>query len=193
MTTSLNNLDPELVKNGDIRNVADRYRCWTNEAIKADMQARATSLEIAIENLTHDFNMGTVVRNANAFNVRRVHIIGRKQWNKRGAMVTNRYLEVIHHPTVGDFMDFVAENLADYHLIAIDNQTGAQDLAKFDLPEKSLLIFGSESDGISEELLAKAEVMVQIEQLGSTRSVNVGVASGIVMYEWTRRFVFSKK
>lgn len=180
-------IDQELVKNGDCRNVVDKYRFWTNEAIKDDLQAHSTDLEVAIENLAHDFNIGTVVRNANAFNVRRVHIIGRKQWNKRGAMVTNRYLEVIHHPTIEDFLRSTEPG---YHLIAIDNQPGAQSLAQTNLPKKSVLIFGGESDGISSELVQKAEIMVQIEQLGSTRSVNVGVASGIVMYEWTRRHVF---
>lgn len=193
MTSQIDPNDPrislELVKNGDRRNVVDKYRYWTNEAIKADMQMHATDLEVAIENLSHDFNIGTVVRNANAFNVRRVHIIGRKQWNKRGAMVTNRYLEVLHHPTIEDFLRSMD---VDYHLIAIDNQAGAQDLATSQLPQKSVLIFGSESDGISPELLARAEAMIQIEQLGSTRSVNVGVASGIVMYEWTRRHVFAE-
>lgn len=183
-------LDPELLAHGDRRNVVDKYRYWTNQAIKDDLASRATSLEIAIENLGHDFNIGTVVRNANAFNVRRVHIIGRKQWNKRGAMVTNRYLDVVHHPDVASFLQDVP---ADYHLLAIDNQAGAQDLAQTDLPKKSLLIFGSESDGISAELLAQAETMIQIEQLGSTRSVNVGVASGIAMYEWTRRHIFCQK
>lgn len=190
MTTTSNNLlDPELLKQGDTRNVVDKYRYWTNQAIKEDLAKHATSLEIAIENLGHDFNIGTVVRNANAFNVRRVHIIGRKRWNKRGAMVTNRYLDVVHHP---DVVSFLQAAPTGYHLLAIDNQAGAQDLAQTNLPEHSLLIFGSESDGISAELLAQAEAMIQIEQLGSTRSVNVGVASGIVMYEWTRRHVFSQ-
>ena len=183
-------LDPELLKNGDTRNVVDKYRFWRNEAIKADLKLRATKLEVAIENLGHDFNIGTVVRNANAFNVQRVHIIGRKQWNKRGAMVTNRYLEVVHHPDVVSFLQAVDK---DYQLIAIDNMAGAKNLSQVSLPEKSILIFGSESDGISDELLSKTQMMVQIEQFGSTRSVNVGVASGIAMYEWTRRHVLSKQ
>ncbi len=188
--TSTTKLDPELLKNGDSRNVVDKYRNWTNEAIKEDMIANSTELEIAIENVAHDFNMGTIVRNANAFCVRRVHIIGRRQWNKRGAMVTNKYLDVVHHPTINDFL---ASIKPDYHLIAIDNQAGAENFAEDKLPLKSVLIFGSESDGISPELLAHAETMIQIEQLGSTRSINVGVASGIAMYEWTRVHKLTKK
>lgn len=173
--------DPDLLANGDSRNVIDKYRYWTSQAIVDDLDISRTDLMIAIENLDHDFNIGTVVRNANAFNVKRVYIIGRKQWNKRGAMVTNRYLEVVHCPTVDNFLNQIE---ADYQLIAVDNQPGALNLSSVSLPRQSILIFGGESNGISEQLAQKAQMMVQIEQLGSTRSVNVGVASGIAMYQW---------
>ncbi len=183
-----NNLDPQLIKYGDKRNVIDRYRQWTVEAISRDLRQSASKLEIAVENLERDFNMGTIIRSANAFNVRRVHIIGRRQWNKRGAMMTDKYLELIYHPTVADFVQAISP---EYQLIALDNQPGAQDLASFPLIEQTVLIFGSEKNGISAELLQQAHTMVQIEQFGSTRSLNVGVASGIAMYEWTRRFRLS--
>lgn len=178
-------LDSELLKNGDRRNVVDKYRHWRLEAIRQDLAKTASELEIAIENLERDFNMGTIVRSANAFNVRRVHIIGRKQWNKRGAMMTDKYLEVIHHRTVDDFLQAIKPG---YQLIALDNQPGAQDLTQFELPKRAVLLFGSENNGISAALLNHANAMVQIEQFGSTRSINVGVAAGIAMYEWTRRF-----
>ena len=183
-----NNLDPQLITHGDKRNVIDCYRQWTVEAISRDLRQSASKLEIAVENLERDFNMGTIIRSANAFNVRRVHIIGRHQWNKRGAMMTDKYLELIYHPTVADFVQAVSP---EYQLIALDNQPGAQDLANFPLIEQTVLIFGSEKNGISAELLQHAHAMVQIEQFGSTRSLNVGVASGIAMYEWTRRFRLS--
>lgn len=178
-------LDPELMKHGDSRNVVDYYRNWTIEAISQDLRQTASILEIAIENLERDFNMGTIIRSANAFNVRRVHIIGRKQWNKRGAMMTDKYLELLYHPTVADFLKTIEPG---YQLIALDNQPGANDLANFPLTEHTVLIFGSESHGISTELAKAADAMVQIEQFGSTRSLNVGVAAGIAMYEWVRRF-----
>lgn len=178
-------LDPELLAHGDQRNVVDKYRHWHLDAIRQDLAESASELEIAIENLERDFNMGTIIRSANAFNVRRVHIIGRKQWNKRGAMMTDKYLEVVHHPSVTDFLSAAP---ADYQLIALDNQSGAHDLATFPLPRQAILIFGSENSGISAELLQHVHAMVQIEQFGSTRSINVGVAAGIAMYEWTRRF-----
>ena len=177
--TSNDTLDLQLVKHGDKRNVIDRYRRWTVEAISHDLRQSASKLEIAVENLERDFNMGTIIRSANAFNVRRVHIIGRRQWNKRGAMMTDKYLELVYHSTVADFVQAVSP---EYQLIALDNQPGAQDLASFPLIEQTVLIFGSEKNGISAELLQHAHAMVQIEQFGSTRSLNVGVASGIAMF-----------
>lgn len=177
--------DPELLASGDSRNVVDKYRYWRNEAIVADLDKRRTSLEIAIENLAHDFNMGTIVRTANAFNTRCVHVIGRRQWNKRGAMVTNRYLTVKHHSDITQFI----ESVKNRPLIAVDNQPGAQTLSEFSFPKNSILIFGSEAEGISSELLNHCQAMVEIEQFGSTRSINVGVAAGIVMYEYMRQHV----
>ena len=187
-STSNDTLDPQLVKHGDKRNVIDRYRQWTVEAISHDLRQSASKLEIAVENLERDFNMGTIIRSANAFNVRRVHIIGRRQWNKRGAMMTDKYLELVYHSTVANFVQAVSP---EYQLIAVENQPGAQDLANSPLIERTVLIFGSEKNGVSAELLQHAHAMVQIEQFGSTRSLNVGVASGIAMYEWTRRFRLS--
>lgn len=175
--------DPELLKNGDRRNVEDKYRYWTVEAIKSDLDKARHKVQVAIENWQHDFNIGTIVRNANAFNVSAVHVIGRRHWNRRGAMVTDRYLDVFHHPTVADFMDAVKGS----KVIAIDNQPGAVNLSGSELPEDSVLVFGGEGPGLSQEMIDASDQMIAIEQFGSTRSVNVGVASGIVLYEWVRR------
>ena len=180
--------DPELLANGDRRNVADIYRYWKVEAIKADLDARRVDLHVAIENWQHDLNIGTIVRNANAFNVSAVHIIGKRHWNRRGAMVTDRYLDIFHHATVEDFVNAVSGR----HIIAVDNLPGAVPLTTARLPEKAVLVFGGEGPGLSREMQATAEQMVMIEQLGSTRSVNVGVASGIVMYAWLQRYVLAR-
>lgn len=176
--------DPELLAQGDVRNVEDKYRYWTVAAIRADMAKTQSALHIAIENWQHDLNIGTIVRNANAFNVAAVHIIGKRHWNRRGAMVTDRYLEIVHHTTVADF----TQSVANRTIIAIDNLPGAVPLAKADLSENAVLVFGGEGPGLSDELRSAAHSMVAIEQFGSTRSVNVGVASGIVLYEWVRRY-----
>jgi tRNA G18 (ribose-2'-O)-methylase SpoU len=177
--------DAELLEKGDHRNVEDGYRYWTVEAIKADLDTRRHSFHVAIENLQHDFNIGTIVRSANAFNAGAVHIIGRRQWNKRGAMVTDRYLEVFYHPTVTDFV----QSMNGRAIVAVDNQPGATPLSKTTFPRDCVLVFGGEGPGISKELRAAAEQMVMIEQFGSTRSVNVGVAAGVVMYEWLKQHV----
>lgn len=175
--------DPELLAIGDNRNVIDKYRYMTVKAIKEDLLASSFDYEIAIENYQHDFNIGTIVRNANAFGVRKLHIIGSKQWNKRGAMVTDRYLDIEYYKTTQEFL----EKNDKKEIICIDIIDNAQSLNKADLPRGAIYVFGSESDGVSDEMLAASKNVVYIEQFGSTRSVNVGVASGIFMYEWVRR------
>lgn len=180
--------DLQLLAEGDTRNVLDKYRYWTVEAIKIDLDNNRTDLHIAIENWQHDMNIGTIVRNANAFNVSAVHIIGKKHWNKRGAMVTDRYLHLFHHTTVDEFVQAVKGR----HIIAIDNLPGSVPLATTKLPEKTVLVFGGEGPGLSDEMVQASEMMVAIEQFGSTRSVNVGVASGIVMYAWATQHVLNK-
>lgn len=182
-----NQYDTDLLQNGDRRNVIDKYRYWSVTAIKADLDLNRNSLHIAIENWQHDMNIGTIVRNANAFNVAAVHIIGKHHWNKRGAMVTNLYMNVFYHKTVDEFVAAVGER----HIIAIDNQPGAKNLSDVQLPPNCVLVFGGEGPGLSVEMIEKSEQMVQIEQFGSTRSVNVGVASGIVVYEWMQTHVLN--
>jgi tRNA G18 (ribose-2'-O)-methylase SpoU len=169
----------------DTRNVIDKYRNQPVELIVADLDTSRSQLEIAVENIERDFNMGTIIRNANAFNVAKVHVIGRRQWNKRGAMKTDAYLHIEYHPTPEAF--FKAMQAADKEVIAIDIVEGAQPLNRQPLPENAVLVFGSEGEGLSEALLQGASKVIMIEQFGSTRSVNVGVASGIAMYTWMQQ------
>lgn len=179
--------DIDLLEYGDKRNVIDKYRYWTNAAIKDDLNMSRVSLHVAIENWQHDFNIGTIVRNANAFNVETVHIIGKKHYNRRGAMVTDRYLEIVHHESVEDFANTM--KIEKRHIFAIDILPGANNLSNTKLPPKTVLVFGGEGPGLSEEMQQIAEKTVMIEQFGSTRSVNVGVASGIAMYVWMQQNV----
>lgn len=175
--------DPELVENGDTRNVVDKYRLWTVEAIKADLDTSRAALHIAIENLEHDLNIGSIVRTGNAFNVGGVHIVGRRRWNRRGAMVTDRYLDIIHQPEPADLAQWAKEN--GYSIIGIDNVPGCTDLEASPLPEKSVLVFGQESNGISPELLAECAQVRQIPMYGSTRSMNVAAAAAIAIHSWS--------
>lgn len=178
--------DPELLRDGDRRNVVDAYRYWTREAIIADIDRRRHRLHIAIENFGHDANIGSVVRTANAFAVHTVHIVGRRRWNRRGAMVTDRYQRLLHHKTAADLLHFAAGQ--GLTVVAVDNVTGAVRLEQTTLPADCLLVFGSEGPGISEEARAGADLTVSIAQFGSTRSINVGVAAGIVMHAWISRY-----
>ncbi len=174
--------DPELLAEGDRRNVVDKYRYWSREAIVADLDATRSPMHIAIENWEHDFNIGTVVRNANAFNTAGVHIVGKRRWNRRGAMVTDRYHHVHHHETVEAFVEWAkGEGLA---VIGIDNLPGSVPLEHTALPEACVLVFGQEGPGLSEAVREQAELICSIAQFGSTRSINAGVASGIAMHTW---------
>lgn len=179
--------DLELLKNGDRRNVLDEYRYWTVEAIKSELDKTRVSLHVAVENWQHDLNIGTIVRTANAFNVEIVHIIGKHHWNRRGAMVTDRYLNIMHHETVAGFTEYMK---VDKRLvIAVDIIAGAVELSQTRLPARSVLVFGGEGPGLSSDMQLAAEKTVMIEQFGSTRSVNVGVAAGIAMYVWMQQNV----
>lgn len=178
-------IDPELLEHGDTRNVTDQYRNWSVEAIKDDMRSSSFPLHIAIENLQHDFNIGSIVRSANAFNVAGVHIVGKRHWNRRGAMSTEKYLELYHHPDVADFISWVEKD--GMTVVGIDNIEGSQPLMSFEFPDNAVLVFGQEGPGLSNAMKVHCQQLVAIEQYGSTRSVNVGVAAGIVLYEWVRR------
>ena len=177
--------DPELLAHGDHRNVVDRYRYWRREAVVADLDARRHDFHVAIENFQHDLNIGTVVRTANAFAAAAVHIVGRRRWNRRGAMVTDRYQHIEHHPDVASLV-----NYADEHgltIVAVDNTTGSARLEQLVLPRRCVLLFGQEGPGLSAQAREAAALLVSIAQFGSTRSVNAGVAAGIVMHAWIRQ------
>lgn len=179
-------LDPELLADGDRRNVIDRYRYWRLEAIVEDLDTRRHGFHVAIENWEHDFNIGTVVRNANAFLAQAVHIVGKRRWNRRGAMVTDRYQHLHHHPTVDGFVAWAQAE--DVPIVGIDNVPGSVPLESLVLPERCVLVFGQEGPGLSAEMMAASEVVAAITQYGSTRSVNAGVASGIAMYHWAQEW-----
>ncbi|WKD58647.1 TrmH family RNA methyltransferase [Corynebacterium caspium] len=178
-------LDPELLATGDRRNVVDAYRYWRREAIVADIDARRHPLHIAIENFENDANIGTVVRTANAFAVDTVHIVGRRRWNRRGAMVTDRYQHLQHHETVADLLNWAAD--AGITVVAIDNTPGSVPLETADLPKRCLLLFGQEGPGVSAAAQEGALMTCSIAQFGSTRSINAGVAAGIAMHAWIRQ------
>lgn len=177
--------DPELLAHGDRRNVADRYRYWRVAAIVADLDTRRHEFAVAIENWKHDLNIGTIVRTANAFLAREVIIVGRRRWNRRGAMVTDRYQHIRHVDGVDELVTLAHED--GYTIVAIDNLAGARPLETATLPRRALLLFGQEGAGLSETARAATDSVFSIAQFGSTRSINAGVAAGIAMHAWIRQ------
>jgi len=165
--------------------VVDRYRYWKHEAIVADLDTRRHDFHVAIENWKHDLNIGTVVRTANAFLAREVHIVGRRRWNRRGAMVTDRYQHIRHHPTIADFLNWARSQ--QLPIIGVDNLPGATPLETVELPRRCVLLFGQEGPGLSQEAWEACDMVCSIAQYGSTRSINAGVASGIAMHAWIRQ------
>ena len=178
-------LDPELLADGDRRNVVDRYRYWRRDAIVADLDARRHPFHVAVENWEHDLNIGTVVRNANAFLAAEVHIVGRRRWNRRGAMVTDRYQHVRHHASIDEFVAWA--RAAALPVIGIDNLPGARPIETQPLPRRCVLLFGQEGPGLSDAARSVCDGVFSIAQFGSTRSINAGVASGIAMHAWIRQ------
>lgn len=179
--------DPELLERGDTRNVIDRYRYWRMEAIVADLDEHRHPFHVAIENWQHDMNIGSIVRSANAFGADTVHIIGRKRWNKRGAMVTDRYQHVVHHETVADFVTWArAEQMP---ILAIDNVPGCERIETFAIPERCVMLFGQEGPGLSPDAIKAADAVLEISQFGSTRSINASAAAAVAMHSWVMQHV----
>ena len=183
-------LDPELIAEGDTRNVVDRYRNWTVEAIVADLDARRHPFHVAIENFEHDMNIGSVVRSANAFLAAEVHIVGHRRWNRRGAMVTERYQHVRHHDSIEVLVAWAAD--AGVPLIGIDNIEGSVPIETYAIPRECVLVFGQEGPGLSAQAQEACVDMLAITQFGSTRSINAGAAAAVAMHAWVRRHVFEQ-
>ncbi|MEO6791100.1 MAG: TrmH family RNA methyltransferase [Ornithinibacter sp.] len=188
--------DRDLLRDGDRRNVIDRYRYWRTEAVVADLDTTRHPFHVAVENWGHDFNIGSVIRTANAFNAAAFHIVGRRRWNRRGAMVTDRYQHEHHHDTVDDLVAWAATASADGNgipVIGVDNLPGSVPLETFDLPRECVLLFGQEGPGLSDGARAACSAVVHIEQFGSTRSINAGAAGAVAMHAWVRRHAFGQK
>lgn len=176
--------DPELLAGGDRRNVVDRYRYWRLEAIVADLDTRRHSFHVAIENWQHDFNIGTIVRTANAFLAAEVHVVGNRRWNRRGAMVTDRYQHVRHHPDVPALAAYLHER--GVVLLGIDNLPGSARLETTVVPRDVCFLFGQEGPGLSRRAREVCDGTFSIAQFGSTRSINASSAAAIAMHAWVR-------
>jgi len=183
--------DPDLLRDGDRRNVVDRYRYWTVQAVVADLDTRRAGVHVAIENWSHDLNIGSVVRTANAVNAAGVHVVGRRRWNRRGAMVTDRYLHVHHHPDAAALRTWASGQ--GLPVVGLDNVPDALPLETTELPERVVLLFGQEGAGLTDAALAACDQVLHIAQHGSTRSLNAGAAAAIALHAWVRRWRFGQR
>jgi len=186
--------DEALLTDGDRRNVVDKYRYWRHEAIVRDLDSQRHDFHVAVENWGHDFNIGSVIRTANAFNAKAFHIVGKRRWNRRGAMVTDRYQHEYHHPTIEDLVQWAAQDpaTAPLPIIGIDNLPGSLPIETYDLPKHCLLLFGQEGPGLSPQAREASVAVLNIAQFGSTRSINAGAAAAIAMHAWVRRHVYDQ-
>ena len=170
----------------DTRNVIDKFKGRSEAEIVKELDAKDHGLVIALENTERDFNMGTIVRSANAFGVRQIYVIGRRQWNKRGAMMTDKYLHITYLATTEEFVEKMREESREIIPSSVN-------MAETSLPERAVLVFGQEGPGISEEMAQAADKIVAIEQFGSTRSINVGAAATVAMYCWLQQHVLRRQ
>lgn len=169
----------------DSRNVIDYFKYWEQDSIRAELDKDRAPLAVTMEHWQGDFNIGGVVRNGNAFNVEAIHYVGRRQWDRRGAVGTHHYSSIIHSPTVEEWFDLIKGKYET--IVAFDNIDGAIPIDEAELPESCMMVFGEESIGITPDILQFCDNIIYIKQYGSVRSLNAGVASGIAMYEWARR------
>ncbi|WEV72303.1 TrmH family RNA methyltransferase [Bifidobacterium sp. ESL0790] len=207
--------DSELLDNGDRRNVLDKFRYWSVEAIKAELDKQGRhGFDVAVENWTHDFNIGSMVRTANAFAAHKVHIVGPHKWNRKGALMTELYQHVDHHPSIEDLVtswkaemkeeiaqaqaaeakaEFrfdkahyheAAEDAKNSRIIALDIIPGAVPIETYRFPRRCLMLFGAEGPGLSQRALELADDVVYISQFGSVRSINAGAAAAVSMHCW---------
>ncbi len=184
--------DPELLRDGDRRNVVDRYRYWTLEAIVADLDTRRHGFHVAIENWQHDFNIGTIVRTANAFLAAEVHIVGNRRWNRRGAMVTDRYQHVRHHDD--------AASLAAYLHALPPHRAGrsgcsASTTCRARRTSRRWSCRGTCASSSArrapvcrQQAREVCDGTFSIAQFGSTRSINASSAAAIAMHSWVREY-----
>ena len=167
----------------DKRNIIDFYRDWKLEDIKIDLDRKCFPYSVLMEQWQGDFNIGGLVRNANAFAAKEVFYIGKKKWDRRGAVGTHHYTAVKYL----DSYDCISSLKKEYILIGIDNVEGSVPMESFNWPDNSLMIFGEESFGITKDVLAMCDKIVGITQFGSVRSLNAAVASGITMFDYTNK------
>jgi len=168
-------------------NVADQYSTWTEEMVKNHVQNNVFDVKVAMEHLQGDFNIGTVIRNANAFGANEVLYCGKRKWDRRGSVGTHHYTTVTYKENIATLCRDARNE--GYSIVGLEKTEKAEDIRTCILPEKTLFLIGEEQNGLSNEAVELCDMLVEIPQWGSVRSLNAGVASGIALYEWVRQHV----
>lgn len=175
-------------KSLDKRNIVDKYKYWNHDAIIADLDLSRNNFSVLCTNIIGDFNIGTVIRNANAFLASEVIIYGSRRYDRRGTVGTHLYTK-FKHVRIGSEEEIKKLKKNGVTIIGVDNIPRAKTIENYDwqLDSHIILVFGEESCGISDEVKEMCDDFVYITQYGSVRSLNVGTASGIAMYELCKR------
>lgn len=165
----------------DKRNVLDKFKGWTEDLIRDEISKEVFPYAVLMENLIGDFNIGTVIRSANALGASKVYYTGNRKWDRRGAVGAHNY-------TMVEYVEDISVLRNDYSLIGLENCEGSNDMRKFKWPKKSLMIVGEEGRGLSDGILELCDHVVSIPQFGSVRSFNAATASSIAMYDYVTKF-----
>lgn len=184
----------DLSRSADYRNVTDFYKGKTDDEIRTALDMQRGEMVSIMQNLSHDFNKASAVRNSNAFGMRKLIFLnpenpaipdakeGIKKWDRRGSLGTQNYEHIEHHRIIDYPAIFKQLHQEGYTIYAIDNTPGYKPQSLYDVkfPAKSAFLFGEEKLGLADDLIAAADAMVYIPQYGSVRSINVGVAHGVI-------------
>jgi len=165
-------------------NVLDSLKEYSIPDIANYCASNSIDASVGMVNINGDFNLSTMVRNANFFGFRDVHYVGKKKWDKRGSVGTHHYTPMFHH---ADEYSFILQ-CSNRILIGIENNIPEYSYKTFNLFDYELnnvfdpiFIFGEESKGLSNTILDRCDIILTIPNYGSVRSLNVGTTSGIVM------------
>lgn len=166
----------------DTRNISDFYKYWENDAIIADLDSKRNEFIVVVERVNGDFNFSTVIRNCNAFLAKKVYRCGIRRYDRRGTVGTHNYEHVDYAENINSLINHYRQE--GYKIVAIDNVGEAQDIRSYQWEAKTLMLFGEEGRGLSQEAIESADDIVYIPQFGSVRSLNLGTASGLAMYDY---------
>lgn len=164
--------------------VVDKFKPLSGEEIRSELRRTASPFAILASCIQGDFNLSSLTRSANGFNAEKVFYTGKKKWDRRGAVGAHNYTPPEFLPNFSDVLALKQE----YHFVAFENVGKTTRLDKFNWDfyptKKPLILLGEEGNGLSDEMLALADDLIEIPMMGSVRSFNLAVAGSIAMYDF---------